>query len=124
MSSRKASSHPVLSATKPVPVTRSIPLGDFPDHEPKPRWTAYLWDSLDKSPQERRFLFKIDAAILTVACLGYFIKNLDQVNVNNAFVSGMKEDLDLNGNELNYMQTCWTQPTFDANPTFVVDSFV
>jgi len=39
---------------------------------------------------------------------GYFIKYLDQININNAFVSGMKEDLGLYGNELNYMQTCWT----------------
>lgn len=39
---------------------------------------------------------------------GYFIKYLDQININNAFVSGMKEDLGLFGNELNYMQTCWT----------------
>lgn len=31
-----------------------------------------------------------------------------QVNINNAFVSGMKEDLNLFGNELNYMQVCWT----------------
>ncbi|KAM3523112.1 hypothetical protein NHJ13051_005292 [Beauveria bassiana] len=74
----------------------------------KPHWKAYLWDTLDKSPEERRFLFKLDAAILTVASLGYFIKNLDQININNAFVSGMKEDLVLNGNQLNYMQTCWT----------------
>lgn len=29
-------------------------------------------------------------------------------NINNAFVSGMKEDLGLNGNQLNYMQTAWT----------------
>lgn len=85
-----------------------IAVDSFADPEPKPRWTAYLWDTLDKPVEERHFLFKIDAAILTIACLGYFIKNLDQININNAFVSGMKEDLRLYGNELNYMQTCWT----------------
>ena len=72
------------------------------------RWVSYLWDTLDKSPEERRFLFKLDAVLLTFASLGYFIKYLDQVNINNAFVSGMKEDLNLFGNQLNYMQTCWT----------------
>jgi hypothetical protein len=46
-------------------------------------------DTFDKSPEERRFLFKLDAAILTFASLGYFIKYLDQININNAFVSGM-----------------------------------
>ncbi|KAF1986877.1 pantothenate transporter [Aulographum hederae CBS 113979] len=72
------------------------------------RWVSYIWDTFDKSPEERRFLFKLDAALLTFASLGYFIKYLDQININNAFVSGMKEDLGLYGNELNYMQTCWT----------------
>ncbi|TGO47513.1 hypothetical protein BOTNAR_0521g00090 [Botryotinia narcissicola] len=46
--------------------------------ETKRTWTSYIWDSLDKSPQERRFLFKLDLAVLTFASLGYFIKNLDQ----------------------------------------------
>lgn len=77
-------------------------------NQPKRGWRSYIWDTLDKSPEERRFLFKLDAVILTLASLGYFIKYLDQVNITNAFVSGMKEDLKLFGNELNYMQTCWT----------------
>ncbi|KAL1303594.1 hypothetical protein AAFC00_006959 [Neodothiora populina] len=76
--------------------------------EPKRKWQSYVWDSLDKTPEERKFLFKLDAALLTFASLGYFIKNLDQSNINNAFVSGMKEDLNLYGDELNYMQTLWT----------------
>ncbi|KAI3085427.1 hypothetical protein CBS147339_1677 [Penicillium roqueforti] len=76
--------------------------------EPKRKWVSYIWDTFDKSPQERRLLFKLDSAILTFASLGYFIKYLDQININNAFVSGMKEDLGMYGNELNYMQTCWT----------------
>ncbi|KAK6951769.1 hypothetical protein Daesc_006292 [Daldinia eschscholtzii] len=76
--------------------------------KPKQTWRSYFWDTFDKSPEERRFLFKLDAVILTFASLGYFIKYLDQVNVNSAFVSGMKEDLGLYGNQLNYMVTCWT----------------
>ncbi|ETS73535.1 hypothetical protein PFICI_14481 [Pestalotiopsis fici W106-1] len=76
--------------------------------DPKKTWRSYVWDTFDKSPEERRFLFKLDAVILTFASLGYFIKYLDQVNVNSAFVSGMKEDLGLYGNQLNYMITCWT----------------
>ncbi|KAF2185108.1 MFS general substrate transporter [Zopfia rhizophila CBS 207.26] len=75
----------------------------------KPRkWTYYLWDTLDKPKEERWFMFKLDAALLTFASLGYFIKYLDQSNINSAFVSGMKEDLGLYQNQLNYMQTCWT----------------
>lgn len=92
--------------------TDSVGDGDGPtaiiQANPKKKWTSYLWDTLDKSPQERRFLFKLDAVLLTFASLGYFIKYLDQANINNAFVSGMKEQLNLYGNELNYMTTAWT----------------
>lgn len=75
---------------------------------PKRRWVSYFWDTLDKSKEERRFLFKLDAALLTFACLGlsqlvvadrdlvvltwrlgFFIKFMDQININVAFVSGM-----------------------------------
>ncbi|KAH6695775.1 pantothenate transporter liz1 [Plectosphaerella plurivora] len=76
--------------------------------KPVKTWRSYIWDTLDKSPAERKFLFKLDAILLTMASLGYFIKYLDQVNINNAYVSGMREDLGLFGNELNYIQTAWT----------------
>ncbi|KAI0143720.1 MFS general substrate transporter [Xylariaceae sp. FL1272] len=76
--------------------------------KPKKTWRSYFWDTFDKSPEERKFLFKLDAVVLTLASLGYFIKNIDQININSAFVSGMKEDLNLNGNELNYMIASWT----------------
>ncbi|CAK7229717.1 hypothetical protein SBRCBS47491_007342 [Sporothrix bragantina] len=76
--------------------------------KPKQTWRSNIWDTFDKSPEERKFLFKLDAVVLTFASLGYLIKYLDQVNINNAFVSGMQEDLGLYGNKLNYMITCWT----------------
>ena len=34
------------------------------------KWQSYLWDSFDKSPEERKFLFKLDFALLTFASLG------------------------------------------------------
>ena len=40
------------------------------DAEPKRKWQSYIWDSLDKSPEERHFLFKLDLAVLTFASLG------------------------------------------------------
>lgn len=36
----------------------------------KRNWRSYIWDSFDKSPEERKFLFKLDAALLTFASLG------------------------------------------------------
>lgn len=38
--------------------------------KPKRRWVSYIWDTFDKSPEERRLLFKLDTAILTFASLG------------------------------------------------------
>ncbi|RJE27025.1 transporter [Aspergillus sclerotialis] len=84
------------------------PAIDLVQETPKRKWVSYIWDTFDKSPEERKLLFKLDSAILTFASLGYFIKYIDQINITNAFVSGMKEDLGLYGNQLNYMQACWT----------------
>ncbi|KAG8165805.1 hypothetical protein KVR01_004357 [Diaporthe batatas] len=74
-------------------------------HEPsevktKSSWKGYLWDTWTLPQDQRRLLFKLDAFVLTFASIGYFLKNLDQTNVNNAFLSGMKEDLLMYGNEL------------------------
>lgn len=33
-------------------------------------WRGAIWDTFNKSPEERRFLFKLDAALLTFASLG------------------------------------------------------
>ena len=40
----------------------------------KPRkWYYYLWDTLDKPKEERWFMFKLDAALLTFASLGNWL---------------------------------------------------
>ncbi|KAH4204680.1 hypothetical protein HBI95_148000 [Parastagonospora nodorum] len=99
--------HTVVVSNNAEAATTIIQTNDELKQKPK-KWYFYLWDTLDKPKEERWFMFKLDAALLTFASLGYFIKYLDQSNINSAFVSGMKEDLGLYGNELNYMQTCWT----------------
>ncbi|KZT19852.1 MFS general substrate transporter [Neolentinus lepideus HHB14362 ss-1] len=70
--------------------------------------SSYIWDTWDKSPEERRFLTKLDTCLLSYASLSYFSKYLDQQNVTNAYVSGMQDDLKLHGNQLNYITTAWT----------------
>lgn len=55
--------------------------------------------------EERAFLWRLDLGFLTIGFLGYMFKYLDQINISNAYVSGMQEDLDLTGNELNYFTT-------------------
>ncbi|KAH6972289.1 major facilitator superfamily domain-containing protein [Ilyonectria sp. MPI-CAGE-AT-0026] len=71
-------------------------------------WKSYVWDTWELPAEERRLLFKVDAFVLTFASLGYFLKNIDQTNVNNAFLSGMKEDLSMYGNELVTSTSIWT----------------
>ncbi|RVX68883.1 hypothetical protein B0A52_07538 [Exophiala mesophila] len=74
-------------------------------------WRAfqrYAWDDPDKPKEEKWFLFKLDMFLLTSASLGYFSKNLDASNVNNAYVSGMKEALNMHGSELTYAYNCYT----------------
>lgn len=57
------------------------------------------------------FLVREGASLLTglhFSQIGYFLKNLDQTNVNNAFLSGMKEELAMRGNELVTSTSIWT----------------
>lgn len=68
----------------------------------------FLWDSVDKHPLEKSFMLKLDFFLLSSAMLGYFIKNLNQSNVGTAYVNGMKEYYEMNGNQYNYMTTLWT----------------
>jgi hypothetical protein len=46
------------------------------------RILGVIWDSLDKSPEERAFIAKADWWILSYCCIAYFVKYLDQTNVS------------------------------------------
>lgn len=61
-------------------------------------------DAID-AKEERAFLWRLDLGFLTIGFLGYMFKYLDQVNISNAYVSGMQEDLKLYGDQLNYFTT-------------------
>ncbi|ORY32279.1 major facilitator superfamily domain-containing protein [Naematelia encephala] len=71
-------------------------------------WKGRVWDTFDLPSDQRKLLFKVDAVILTFASLGYFLKNLDQSNINNAFLSGMKEELGMTSNQLVTAVSIWT----------------
>ncbi|KAH8591760.1 major facilitator superfamily protein [Bisporella sp. PMI_857] len=60
------------------------------------------------APGERKLLRKIDFFILTFCCLMYFMNYLDRSNLTAAYVSGMREDLNFRGKELNVINTCFT----------------
>ncbi|CAC9892999.1 unnamed protein product, partial [Aureobasidium pullulans] len=50
-----------------------------------------------RSAEEKALVRRLDMFLLTFGCISQ--------NINNAYVSGMKEDLNLYGNELNYFTT-------------------
>ncbi|OAA34940.1 Major facilitator superfamily transporter [Metarhizium rileyi] len=58
-----------------------------------------------RSKEERSLVRRLDVFLLVFGCISQIIKFLDQSNINNAYVSGMKEDLGLMGNELNFFTT-------------------
>ncbi|SJL05859.1 related to transporter protein [Armillaria ostoyae] len=80
----------------------------------KDKLLSYIWDSDAhmKTPFERRLIRKLDFGILVVSCLGFFMRYLDSANLANAYVSGMKEDLNILGNEYTYV---WRYPTFQSS---------
>ncbi|KAG6336338.1 hypothetical protein ID866_2733 [Astraeus odoratus] len=61
----------------------------------------FLWGEVPSSKAEKWLLVKIDWFILSYCCLMYFTNYLDRSNVNNAYVSGMKQDLNMEGNQFN-----------------------
>ncbi|KAJ4289671.1 hypothetical protein N0V90_011000 [Kalmusia sp. IMI 367209] len=69
------------------------------------RIVGLVWDSVEGDPEYRRYVQRLDRFFFPTVCFGYFIKYLDQTNYVNAFVSGMKEDLHLYGNERNWLNT-------------------
>lgn len=66
-------------------------------------WIAWMyifeWYPSHYPEDERKFLRKLDAYLLTFTSIAFFLKWLDQSNINSAYVSGMKEELGLYGNE-------------------------
>lgn len=68
----------------------------------------FIWHPKGLPASEKKLLFKIDLFILSYGCLAYFTKWLDQANLSNAYVSGMREDLAMYGNQFNLASTCFS----------------
>lgn len=67
--------------------------------------TAFFRHHAERTPLERDLVRRLDIFLMTFGCVSQVIKYLDQTNISSAYVSGMKEDLNLYGNELNYFTT-------------------
>ncbi|KAJ5081693.1 hypothetical protein NUU61_009957 [Penicillium alfredii] len=72
------------------------------------KWYKLQWFADHDTKEERWLLLKLDLLIVPYAFLAYWTKYIDQANINNAYVSGLKEDLNLHGNELVQLQTMYT----------------
>jgi len=68
----------------------------------------FVWGEVPETKAEQILLLKIDWFILSYCCLMYFTNYLDRSNVNNAYVSGMKADLDMSGDQFNKFNTLFT----------------
>ncbi|KXH68337.1 major facilitator superfamily transporter [Colletotrichum salicis] len=75
---------------------------------PRDKWWEWKWFSPDDTKEERRLITKIDLLLVSYPVLGYWVKYVDQFNLNNAYVAGMKEGLGCYGNELVQLQTLFT----------------
>ncbi|KAK0108510.1 MFS transporter (Seo1), variant 2 [Cadophora gregata] len=69
------------------------------------KWYQYFAPT--DTPEERRLILKLDGLIMIFVFLAYWAKVLDSSATSTAYVSGMKEDLKLFGNELNYLNTVY-----------------
>ncbi|EGX90486.1 MFS transporter Seo1, putative [Cordyceps militaris CM01] len=71
------------------------------------RWYQIRWFADSDTKQDRKLICKLDLLIVPYAFLAYWAKYIDQANLNNAYVAGMKEDLGLNGNHLIQLQSLY-----------------
>jgi ACS family pantothenate transporter-like MFS transporter len=85
------------------------------DKNVKGRW--FHWHEPGTSAAEKKLIFKLDWFLLSFSCLCFFIKQLDQNNISNAYVSGMKEELNFGpGNELSWMNSYFLIGTILGGP--------
>ncbi|KAL2284886.1 hypothetical protein FJTKL_08701 [Diaporthe vaccinii] len=90
-----------------APGADAIPAAEqaFSPSPPRQKW--YQCFAPDDTPEERRLIIKLDCLIMIFFFLAYWAKVLDSSATSTAYVSGMKEDLKLYGNELNYLNTTY-----------------
>ncbi|SPO06555.1 related to putative transporter SEO1 [Cephalotrichum gorgonifer] len=73
--------------------------------QPRKKWYKLQWYADTDTAADRKLINRLDLLIVPYAVLSYWIKYLDQSNLNNAYVAGLKEDFGFKGNELVQLQT-------------------
>ncbi|TRM66949.1 major facilitator superfamily domain-containing protein [Schizophyllum amplum] len=72
------------------------------------RTQEIVWGRRPETQEERRLLRKIDWFVLSFTCLNYWSNYLNRTNFQNAYVSGMREDLGFVGDQYNVALTVFT----------------
>ncbi|KAL2678508.1 hypothetical protein Neosp_009255 [[Neocosmospora] mangrovei] len=102
-----------MATEKQVIVTEDVPESGSPsDQDSSPENYQYganrdlssnksffSWFDPNDSPAERRLVQKLDFFILTYAFVGFWVLYIDRGVLANAYVSGMREELELFGNQ-------------------------
>ncbi|KAH3903524.1 probable Probable transporter SEO1 [Saccharomycodes ludwigii] len=68
----------------------------------------YQWFGPDVSTAEKKLILKLDILLSFYSLLAYWVKYLDTTNLNNAYVSGMQQELNFKGNDLVHVQVMYT----------------
>lgn len=68
----------------------------------------YHWFEPGTSDKEKKLLWKLDILIAFYSFVGYWVKYMDLANLNLAYVSNMKEDLNMQHNDLVNTQAVFT----------------
>ncbi|KAJ5730046.1 uncharacterized protein N7483_004554 [Penicillium malachiteum] len=108
MSSLTEKSPQILEAAESPNASESLKgaPAQIPGPEPaRQKW--YEWFAPTDTPAERRLILKLDGLIIVFVFLAYWAKVLDSSATSTAYVSGMKEDLKLYGNQLNYLNAVY-----------------
>ncbi|KAK6462770.1 putative permease [Scheffersomyces coipomensis] len=73
------------------------------DEKKKIKWFKYFND--EDTPEEKRLIVKLDLLLTFYSVAVYWVKYLDQANINSAYVGGLKEGIGMTGDNLVLAQT-------------------
>ncbi|GEQ68094.1 hypothetical protein JCM33374_g1760 [Metschnikowia sp. JCM 33374] len=68
----------------------------------------YSWFDPNDTPAERKLMWKIDILLTFYSLMAYWVKYLDQTNLNNAYVAGLKESLHMKHDDFVHTQVMFS----------------
>ncbi|KAL6454202.1 SEO1 Probable transporter SEO1 [Candida maltosa Xu316] len=60
----------------------------------------YKWFADSDTPEEKKLISKVDILLVFYSLMAYIVKYLSQSNLVNAYIGGLKEDINMQGNDL------------------------